>query len=214
MKKNPCDTDIYCLTGEAFSKGRSNIEVMREAIEAGVRTIQYREKDKSRLSMYRECVILRTMTADAGVCFIVNDYVDLAMAVAADGIHVGQDDLPVPVIRDLTGGEMVIGLSTHTPDQALEAVRLGVDYIGVGPVFATSTKKDVVDPVGFDYLDFVVSEIDLPFVAIGGIKAHNAEALVRRGAGCLAMITEIVGAEDIGATIRAIRNTMNKGRQS
>lgn len=210
----PCDTDIYCLTGEEFSKGRSNIEVMRQVIEAGVRTIQYREKEKSKRAMYRECVTLRTMTADAGVTFIVNDHVDLAMAVSADGVHVGQEDLPVSVIRELTGGNMIIGLSTHSPEQALEAVKLGVDYIGVGPVFATKTKKDVCDPVGFDYLDFVVKNITIPFVAIGGIKEYNVQNLVRRGVGCVAMITEIVGADNIGETIRSIRNTMKKGKES
>lgn len=211
MKRNPCDTDIYCITGEEFSLGRSNIEVVRQMIDAGIKTIQYREKDKSKGDMYRECVKIRTMTADADVVFVVNDHVDLAMAVSADGVHVGQDDLPVAAIRDVTGGTMSIGLSTHSPEQAEKAVELGVDYIGVGPVFATQTKKDVCDPVGFDYLDFVVRSIKLPFVAIGGIKEHNVAELVRRGAGCVAMITEIVGANDIGQRIKTIRQTMNKG---
>lgn len=213
-KRNPCDTDIYCITGEGFSKGRSNIEVVGRMIDAGIKTIQYREKDKSKRDMYRECVKLRTMTADADVVFIVNDHVDLAMAVSADGVHVGQDDLPVPAIRDLTGGNMFIGLSTHSPEQAEIALELGADYIGVGPVFETATKRDVCDPVGFDYLNFVVRAVSIPFVAIGGIKEHNVTELVSRGAGCVAMITEIVGADDIEEKIRTIRHTMKKGQKS
>ncbi|MBU1170264.1 MAG: thiamine phosphate synthase [Proteobacteria bacterium] len=213
MTKKPCDTDIYCLTGEEFSKGRSNIEVVRQVIEAGVKTVQYREKEKSKLAMYRECLILRTMTRDAGVSFIVNDYVDLAMAVEADGVHVGQTDLPVPVIRNLTGGAMIIGLSTHSPEQAVKAVEMGADYIGVGPLFTTKTKKDVCAPVGLDYLDYVVKSMDIPFVVIGGIKEQHVTDLVRRGASCVAMITEIVGADDIGDKIRTIRNNMKKGKK-
>lgn len=213
-KRNPCDTDIYCITGEEFSKGRSNIEVVEHMIRAGIKTIQYREKDKSKRDMYKECVKIRTMTADADVIFVVNDHVDLAMAVSADGVHVGQDDLPVPAIRDLILGNMIIGLSTHTPEQAEIALELGADYIGVGPIFSTKTKRDVCDPVGFDYLNFVVRAVSIPFVAIGGIKEDNVMELVKRGAGCVAMITEIVGADDIEDKIRSIRKMMKKGQQA
>ncbi len=205
------DTDIYGITGEEFSRGRSNPDIAALMIQAGIRIIQYREKEKHMSTMYRECVAIRDMTSKAGVTFIVNDHVDLAMAVSADGVHVGQDDLPIGVIRDLTKGRMIIGLSTHTPAQAEQAVKDGADYIGVGPIFKTSTKKDVVDPVGYEYLDYVVKNVNIPFVAIGGIKEHNALDLVRRGASCLAMITEIVGAHDIGEKVSAIRNIIKKG---
>jgi thiamine-phosphate pyrophosphorylase len=100
---------------------------------------------------------------------------------------------------------MFNGLSTHSPAQAEAAVRLGVDYIGVGPIFATNTKKDVCDPVGLEYLDYVVRNIRLPFVAIGGIKEHNIAEIYRRGARCIALVTEIVGAPDIGVKVHALR---------
>ncbi len=209
--KHVLDTDIYGITGEEFSKGRNNLDVVTRMIQAGIRIIQYREKEKHMGERYRECLAIREMTKKAGVTFIVNDHVDLALAVSADGIHVGQDDLPIDVIRRMTGGAMIVGLSTHSPDQAERAVAAGVDYIGVGPIFSTTTKKDVVDAVGYDYLDYVVKNIRIPFVAIGGIKEHNAGDLVRRGATCLAMITEIVGADDMEKKVENIRNSMKKG---
>lgn len=208
--KHVLDTDIYGITGEEFSKGRNNLDTVSDMIQSGIRIIQYREKEKHMGERYRECMTIREMTSKAGVTFIVNDHVDLALAVSADGIHVGQDDMPLHVIRRLTGGKMIIGLSTHSPEQAQRAVVDGADYIGVGPIFSTKTKKDVVDAVGFDYLDYVVKNIPIPFVAIGGIKEHNATELVKRGACCLAMITEIVAADDMIEKVKNIRNNMKR----
>ena len=106
---------------------------------------------------------------------------------------------------------MLIGLSTHSPEQAVAAVNAGADYIGVGPIFATQTKEDVVDPVGFDYLDWVARNIELPFVAIGGIKAHNIAEVARHGARCCALVSELVGARDIPAQVEAVRLAMRQG---
>lgn len=202
------DTDIYCLTAEKFSLGRSNIEVVQAMLDADIKLVQYREKEKKMGEKYEECLALRRMTIEAGAAFIVNDDIDLAIAVEADGVHVGQDDLPIEVVRRLVGDDMAIGLSTHAPEEAEEAVRRGADYIGVGPIFRTFTKEDVVDPVGFEYLEHVVKNVDIPFVAIGGIKEHNIAEVVRRGAKCVALVTEIVGAEDITQTIASVREAM------
>ena len=204
------EADIYGITAEEYSLGRSNIEVVARMIEAGIRVIQYREKEKSDRQKYQECLKIREMTREAGVTFIVNDRVDLALLVDADGLHLGQDDLPTEAVRELAGGKMFIGLSTHSPAQAEAAVRLGVDYIGVGPIFATNTKKDVCDPVGLEYLEYVVRNIRLPFVAIGGIKEHNIAEVYRRGAKCISLVTEIVGAPDIGAKVRSLRTAIKK----
>ena len=203
-------TDLYCLTAEAYSLGRTNAEVVGEMIAAGIQVIQYREKDKSMREKFQGCQKIRQMTTAAGVTFIVNDDVDLAMMTGADGIHVGQDDLPVPEIRRVVGEKMIIGLSTHSPEQAREAERIGVDYIGVGPIFRTTTKKDVCDPVGFQYLEYVVENIKIPFVAIGGIKESNVREISGRGAKCFAMVTEIVGAENIKQKIADIRSRIRE----
>lgn len=204
--------DIYGLTAEEFSLGRSNIEVVRLMLDAGVRVIQYREKDKKAGEMYRECQAIREMTRAAGAVFIVNDHIDLAMLIDADGVHVGQDDLPVAAVRQLVGEGRLVGLSTHAPAEALSAEASGlVDYIGVGPIFATKTKKDVCAPVGFDYLEFVAASISLPFVAIGGIKEHNIASVAALGATTMALVTEIVGQPDIAAKVRALRAALGRG---
>ena len=206
--------DIYGLTSEEHSMGRSNAETARLMLESEIKVIQYREKDKKAAEMYKECLELREMTRKAGATLIINDHIDLAIAVDADGVHIGQDDLPPSVVRKLIGEEMIIGLSTHTPQEAKAAVECGlVDYIGVGPIFSTKTKKDVCAPVGFAYLDYVAHHIPLPFVAIGGIKEHNIVEVRARGARVIALVTEIVGADNIPAKVRSIRERLATARQ-
>lgn len=197
---------IYGITAEKFSMGRTNVEVAHCMIDGGVRIIQYREKRpyKSFAQILEECRQIRKLTQDRGVAFIVNDYVDIALLSDADGVHVGQDDLPVADVRQLVGRDKIIGCSTHSPEQARQAVTDGADYIGVGPIFATETKEDVCAPVGLAYLEYVVENLSIPFVAIGGIKAHNIEKVVRRGARTICLVTEIVGAQDIAATARQL----------
>lgn len=212
-RRNILDTDLYCLTAEKFSLGRSNVEVVRAMLDAGIRLVQYREKDKKAGAKLEECRAIREMTREAGAAFIVNDDIDIAILVGADGVHIGQEDLPVECVRQLVGEDMAIGLSTHSPAQALDAVRRGADYIGVGPIFRTYTKDDVVDPVGFEYLEHVVAEHDIPFVAIGGIKEHNIAEVVRRGARCVALVTEIVGEADIAAKITALRAEIQAAKE-
>ena len=203
---------LYGITAEKFSAGRGNIEVVEQMITGGIKIIQYREKrpSKSYNTILEECRQIREMTRAAGVTFIVNDYVDVALLVDADGVHVGQDDLPVGEVKKLLGRDKIVGLSTHSPKQAEAAVRAGADYIGVGPIFSTRTKDDVCDPVGFSYLDWVVENISLPFVAIGGIKLHNIDQIVRRGAKTICLVTEIVGATDIVARVNELQATLSK----
>ncbi|WP_310598989.1 thiamine phosphate synthase [Desulfobulbus sp.] len=198
---------VYGITAEKFSAGRTNIEVAREMIAGGIRLIQYREKRpaKSFAEMLAECRAIRALTREAGVLFIINDYPDLALLVDADGVHVGQDDFPVPEVRRLIGPDKLIGLSTHEPAQAAAAVAAGADYIGVGPIFSTQTKEDVCAPVGLEYLDHVACTCPLPFVAIGGIKEHNLGQVMARGAATVCLVTEIVGAADIAATVRRLQ---------
>ena len=205
IRKHILDADIYCLTSEEHSRGRTNIFVVGEMLKAGIKVIQYREKHKSMLEKHREAEALRRMTREAGARLIVNDHVDLAVAVEADGVHLGQDDMPIGAVRRIIGEHMAIGLSTHSLAQAEKAVQDGADYIGVGPIFKTYTKKDVCDPVGFDYLDQVVQKIQIPFVAIGGIKKGNIRKVREHGASCIALVTEIVGADDIPAMISQLR---------
>lgn len=209
MTKSSFPTGIYGITAEKYSHGRDNVAVVKEMIAGGVAMIQYREKhdQKSFRAMYAECLAIRRLTRESGIPFIVNDYLELAMLVDADGVHVGQDDLPVAAVRQIVG-DKIIGLSTHGPDQARAAVEAGVTYIGAGPIFATQTKDDVCAPVGLDYLTHVIDKIPLPAVAIGGIKLHNIDQVIKRGARLVCLVTEIVGADDIAGTVRQLNKKM------
>jgi thiamine-phosphate pyrophosphorylase len=158
--------------------------------------------------MFEECLVIREITRKHGVMFIVNDFVDIALLSDADGVHVGQDDLPLEEVRRLVG-HRIVGVSTHSPEQARAAVVGGADYIGVGPIFETRTKEDVCDPVGFSYLEYAAANVPISFTAIGGIKAHNIHEVVSRGAESVCMVTEIVGADDIEGTVRALAGKMN-----
>lgn len=209
----PGETDLYGLTDSRLSMGRSLEEVVCALLASGVRIIQYREKKLPRARMLEECRLLRKLTKAANACFIVNDHVELAILAQADGLHLGQDDLPVREARRLVGDGMIIGLSTHSPEQALAAVESGADYIGVGPIFETRTKEDVVAPVGFPYLDWVVANIALPFVAIGGIKRHNIADVVAHGANCCALVSELVSAPLIGERVAEVRENFQRGLQ-
>lgn len=206
MNINALPTGIYGITAEKFSCGRSNLDVAKAMIKGGIKVIQYREKRhlKDYRQILKECRQMRKLTREHGVHFIVNDFVDIALLVDADGVHVGQEDLPVAAVRSLLGPEKIIGLSTHSPEQARQAELDGADYIGVGPLFTTTTKEDVCATVGLQYLEHVVNHTALPFVAIGGIKEHNITDVIDRGAQTVCLVTEIVGSADIAQTIKRL----------
>ncbi|MDR1241302.1 MAG: thiamine phosphate synthase [Deltaproteobacteria bacterium] len=210
MKKILPQTDLYGILDYGLSRGRSNIEVAARMLEAGIKIIQYREKDRKMGVIFEECKAIRALTREAGAVFIINDFADIVNLTDADGLHIGQEDLPVPAARSLIGPARILGLSTHSPAQADAAVEAGADYIGVGPLFFTKTKKDVCQPVGLEYLDYVVKTHNIPFVAIGGIKTGNIREVAAHGAGLCCLVSEIVGADDIGAAINEIRRAMRR----
>jgi thiamine-phosphate pyrophosphorylase len=193
---------LYCITCSEYSRGRSVIETAQEMVSGGATIIQYREKDKNKKDKYTECLALRAITSMAGVTFIVNDDLDIALAVKADGLHIGQNDLPIEAARPIAGNNFIIGVSTHSPEQAQNAIQRGADYIGVGPIFPTKTKKDVCDAVGLQYLEYAVKHLSIPFVAIGGIKLSNINEVLYRGAKCIAMVTEITLSDNIANTVK------------
>ncbi len=206
----PGQTDLYALTDEGLSRGRSLEEVARALLGAGIRILQYREKRKKDGEKLEQCRLLRRITREYDACFIIDDHVDIAMLCEADGVHVGQEDIPLADVRALVGSSMCIGVSTHAPEQALAAVQGGADYIGVGPVYATQTKEDVCAPVGLGYVDWVHSHISLPFVCIGGIKAHNIREVVAHGGTCCALVSEFVAADDIALVVEKVRRAMHE----
>ena len=199
---------LYGITAENFSKGRSNYEIVTEMIKSGIKIIQYREKFKSLREKLEEAKILCELCKKNNVLFIVNDHVDIALMVDADGVHVGQEDMPVSEIRKILGANKIIGLSTHSVEDADKAVLQDVDYIGVGPIFPTTTKDRTA--VGIEYMEYVEKNINLPYIAIGGIKEANLLQVVEKGASRIALVSEIVGADDIVEKVDSLNNIMQK----
>lgn len=200
---------VYGITAEKLSAGRDNLYVVEEMLKAGVRFVQYREKEKSGLARYEECLKLKELAHKYQAAFIIDDFVDLALAVDADGVHIGQDDLPPEAVRKIMGEDKIIGLSTHSPEQLEAANKLAgiIDYVGVGPVYATQTKKTAA-PVGLPYVEYAKKHAQVPFVAIGGIKEHNLAEVKGAGAECVCVVSEIVGAEDISTKISSLAKIM------
>lgn len=199
------DFGVYLITDADLSGDRSTVEIVENAIRGGVDVVQLREKGKSARTRYELGTTLRELTRDADVPLIVNDRIDIAAAIGADGVHLGDDDLPVSVARDQLGGEAIVGRSVSTPEAARQAEREGADYLGVGAVYGTTSKE--TDPeqanIGLDRIRAVREATDLPFVGIGGVTPDNAASVVEAGADGVAVISAITGADDPeGATRR------------
>lgn len=194
------DFRLYAITGEEFHQGRSLVEVIEAAIIGGVDIIQLRDKKNSKQVVLEKAKLLKELAQKYQIPLIINDHIDIALAVDADGIHLGQDDLPLLEARKIFGKDKIIGISTHKIEEAREAQLNGADYIGAGPIFATQSKEDVVDPVSTNYIKELVAEIQIPFVAIGGIKLHNVDQVLQAGATRICVISEIVGSEDVTKT--------------
>jgi len=169
---------------------------VREAVAAGCRIIQYREKEKSTREMVEEARRIRDICSGRAV-FLVNDRIDVALAVDADGVHIGQEDMPFGDARRLLGEGKIIGLTTHDVEESREAERLGADYIGLSPIYVTGTKKDAGAACGIGMIGRVRASVGLPIVAIGGINRGNVEEVIRAGADGLVAISAVVCAEDV-----------------
>lgn len=194
---------IYGITGDNFSKGKSNFQCVKEMIRGGIKIIQYRDKLKTMKEKIKEIKEIQKLCKENNVIFIVNDHVDVALLVDADGVHLGQDDMSPDDARKLLGDDKIIGVSTHSKKQGLEACNnINVDYIGVGPIFPTTTKNTA--PVGLEYLNFAINNLDIPFVAIGGIKENNIQEIINCGAKTISLVSEIVGADDICSKVRSL----------
>lgn len=191
------DYNLYCLTAENLSCGRNNIDVVKEILSAGVKIIQYREKKKSLKEKFKEALILRDLTSKYNAILIINDHLDLAKIVEADGVHIGQDDYPIEVVREFLGDDYIIGITVHTKQQVINAVTKKADYLGLGPIFESFTKENPHPPIGLEILDWAVKNYDIPIVAIGGIKESNIIQVLNCGGKCIAMVSEIVSSPNI-----------------
>ncbi len=197
------EVDIYPVTCERLSAGRSNLEVLQAVIAGGARIIQLREKEYSGKDLYRLARKFREITNIAGALLIINDHLDIAMAVAADGVHLGQDDLPVAAARRLAP-ELLIGASIHSLEEALQAQQDGADYVNIGPIFPTKTKPGVTRHLGPDAIPTIGTGIQTPFTVMGGINESNIDQVLAKGARRIAVVTAITQAPDITAAVRSL----------
>ncbi len=206
---------VYLVTQHSVSAGRSTPAIVDAAIDAGVNIVQLREKGMSAQERYELGITLRERTAAAGIPLIVNDRVDLAAAINADGVHLGDEDLPVDIAREQLGSDAIIGRSVSTPQGARAAEQAGADYLGVGAIYQTDSKPDV-DPeehgIGLDRVTAIASTTDLPVVGIGGITPDRAPAVVNAGADGVAVISAITQAtEPRTATARLAEAVRQRG---
>ena len=202
MKAQP-DYSIYLVTDDGCLQGRALIDCVREALEGGVTLVQYRAKTASSAEMYAEALQLKALCDSFNVPLIINDRLDIAMAVGAAGVHLGQDDLPCAAARKLLGEDYIIGVSAHNPAEAKTALQSGADYLGCGAVFGTATKADV-KKLGTEGLTAICREKGLPVVGIGGVTADNYREVRAAGADGAAIVSGILAQPDIRATVRVI----------
>lgn len=202
MKAQP-DYSIYLVTDDGCLQGRALIDCVREALEGGVTLVQYRAKTASSAEMYAEALQLKALCDSFNVPLIINDRLDIAMAVGAAGVHLGQDDLPCSAARKLLGEDYIIGVSAHNPAEAKAALQSGADYLGCGAVFGTATKADV-KKLGTDGLAAICKAKGLPVVGIGGVTADNYREVRAAGADGAAIVSGILAQPDIRATVEAI----------
>jgi len=203
--------DIYPVTCEQLSSGRSNVEVLKAVIQGGARAIQLREKEYSIRELYNLAVKFREITEKSGVLLIINDHVDIAMAVGADGVHLGQDDFPLQAARKIAP-QLIIGASTHSLQEAIQAQQDGADYINIGPIFPTSTKEGVERFLGPQAIAEISPEIDVPFTVMGGISEANIDQVLAQGAQRVAMVTAITQADDIAEKTKFLKETIQRFR--
>jgi thiamine-phosphate pyrophosphorylase len=192
--------DGLCFITDRKVSRLSHEEMVVRALKAGIKWIQFRYKDGSRRETYKESGSLRNITNDFNAIFIINDHPDIALSVHANGVHLGQDDLPLKEARKIMGNGKLIGVSTHNLDQALDAERNGADYIGFGPVFDTVT-KDAGDPKGVHMLREIKNRVHIPVVAIGGINLENVKSVFDAGTDAVAVASAILSG-DIGYNAR------------
>lgn len=198
-------SDLYVVITGAYCAGRTPLDVLDACLRAGVRLIQFREKEMEDGPCYTLGQAFRERTREAGALLIVDDRVDVALAIGADGVHLGQDDLPLDAARQIAP-DLILGASTHDLEEALVAQAAGACYVNIGPIFSTQTKSVPTGAVGTDMLDSIRPHLEVPFTCMGGIKAHNIGEVLQHGARRIAVVTAVTAAPDVEAAARELRD--------
>jgi len=199
--------NLYAITDEMLSRGRTPLEVTQQMIDGGAEVIQFRDKTSSGRKLYEIGLELKKLASAKKVSFMVNDRIDLALILDADGVHVGQSDIPASAARQLLGPEKILGVSAASVAEARQAETNGADYLGIGPIFeARGTKADAGNPQGLELLFQIRQKCRLPLIAIGGINQQNVASVIEAGAEGAAVISAIVSADDITGATNLIRS--------
>ncbi|HLZ20484.1 MAG TPA: thiamine phosphate synthase [Smithellaceae bacterium] len=197
---------VYLVTDRGLCRDRSLEDVVLQAVQGGAAYVQLREKDLSTREFVEEALAIKERLLPYRVPLIINDRIDVALACQADGVHVGQGDMPYATARKLMGPKAIVGLSVETWQDVLDSQPLDVDYIGISPVFATPTKTDTKEPWGLDGIRKIKAYSRHPLVAIGGINESNARAVVEAGAACLAVVSAVCSADDPAKAAARLKN--------
>lgn len=206
----PFDLSLYLVTDRNLSLGRPLDYIVEEAVKGGVTMVQLREKNCSSLEFYQLGLRLKALLKPQRIPLIINDRLDIALAVGADGLHLGQSDLPWNVARRLLGKDKILGLSVETMQQAEESNHLDIDYIGISPVFATPTKTDTLRPFGLEGVKAVSAVSRHPNVGIGGITVKNARQIIAHGANGIAVVSAISSARDPRQAAELLKNAIKQ----
>ncbi len=199
------DYSLYLVTDRKLSLGRSNLEIIKAALDGGVTVVQLREKELTTRDFYNQAVEAKKMLKSRQIPLIINDRLDIALAVDADGVHIGQDDMPLDAARRILGSDKIIGVSVFTPDEASAAEAGGADYLGLSPIFITSTKPELTRQIGIKGIAAIRAAVKIPIVGIGSMNASNAYEAVSAGLDGVAVVSGIVSQKDITAAARRIK---------
>ncbi len=208
-KEKFLQVDLYPVTCERLSAGRSNFDFLEAAIRGGARIIQLREKECTTGELYRMALRFREITAEAGMLLMINDHVDIALAVEADGVHLGQEDLPLAAARTIAP-DLLIGISAHSRQEALKAQGEGADYVNIGPIFPTRTKEGVSRFLGPEAIPEITAGLEIPFTVMGGINGVNIDRVLAQGARRVAVVTAVTEAGDMAGAVAALREKIGK----
>ncbi|ARS89635.1 thiamine phosphate synthase [Natrarchaeobaculum aegyptiacum] len=216
MTRDPSSYSTYLVTQESASSGRSTLEIVEATIAGGIDVVQLREKATPARDRYELGLECRELTAEAGIDLIVNDRIDIAQAIDADGVHVGQSDLPVAVARDLLGPDAIVGCSVATVEEAARAETDGADYLGIGTIYGTTSKDvdDYKDEVGPERVAEITDAVSIPAVGIGGITPENAGPVVEAGATGVSVISAITAADDPQAATEALVSSVETAQNA
>jgi thiamine-phosphate pyrophosphorylase len=214
MKTENIDYSLYLVTDRSLARGRSTLEIVRAAVGGGATVVQLREKDCSTREFIEQAMAIKDFLKGRGVPLIINDRVDVAQAVEADGVHLGQTDMPLGMAKRILGDSMIIGISAESLQDAVEAEKGGADYLGVSPIYATPTKTDTAPPLGLEGLREIRNAVRIPLVGIGGLNRHNAAEVIRSGADGVAVVSAIVAADDPQTAAGALKQMIIEARQT